>query len=219
MTNSWTNSEFFAGVRLSVGLARRLYHILDPMAWIGDGYVHHNYESDFEHACDKLWALEIAEAAYRDDLGLSLRAVPADPQNLNMFPPFFRFFAPLEIERRLSLGLPESAPAFESLLASYLAIATDYGRPQLSYGLEPFHPERGCIREVNTLIQLGYLERSNGCIGNFSFSDWHEADYDRDRYIEQGYNQRCVEAVKWTDKVAVAMTQAYLWPIAKQQIG
>lgn len=209
----WSAMERSAAAPLSIGLARCLYFVLPKTEWIGEGYLCHEYVGDFEISCIALWSLGVAHAAYPDKSGITEAAAMADTAFPAVLPPFFKFFVPNEIDSALSSMIPENAVAFQDLLAAYLAVTTEYGTQPMSFKQDPFYPEKGCVREVDALLRLGYLHQCDGDIGRLDWEFPQQTDYNEVHYIERGYRERCTKSVVWTDKVTAAMTQAFVWPI------
>lgn len=169
---------------LAVGLARRMFSILDGQDHIiypEPGYVWHMATSDFEDGCNVLWHLDAAVAAYASGQGPKNLTV-RDNRTEKGWPPYFKFLTANEIRLRILSGPPKKAPDLDEILSAYLGVMCNYGRSDtaLSSEREPFVAPRQYEREIEALERLGYVERRR-------------------------------ESIIWTDRIAPAMRNRQLW--------
>lgn len=180
---AWSLPERHLATELAVGLARRLNAILGGStdAVPAPGYVFHHFTTDFEDACDVLWGLGVAYAAYGSDPDKRELAV-GHGLEVDSSPCYFRFFSEADIRSRLSDARNPPSVSLQEILESYIAIACGYGvnQTQLSCSRGPFAPQSEYAKEIEALARLGYVER---------------------RGLE----------VAWRDKIGEAMENALLW--------
>lgn len=188
---NWSLPERHLVAELAVGLARRLFSILDGQEIIypEPGYVWHIATSDFEDGCDVLWHLDAAVAAYAPGQG-RMNLTVRDTRTEKGWPPYFKFFTATEIREKILNDTPPDAPPLDEILSAYLGVMCNYGRSgtALSSEREPFVPPRQYGREIDALERLGYLERLG-------------------------------DEVLWTDRIAPAMHRRLIWNASSQSIA
>ncbi len=171
------------GAELVIGLSRRLLHICG----IGENSVHHMYQSDFEQGCNVLWRLGVASGYYnnQDTFGMISYQNWIEGHISNekkVWPPNFQFLTTSEIRSRLHDWVENDVVNLVELLASYLAVACNYGESKsfMPTSRKPFQPQDECKHEVAALIHYGYVRKMGA-------------------------------EVVWSDKIGDAMRHALLW--------
>ena len=160
---------------LAVGLARRLWMTLHYDSTEA-GFCWHMFQSTFVDGCYVLWDLGVALAGTgaSNDQGMTWQQCivyaqqhPDDKRFDLDQQALFKFFpAPETRAGVLAHGeLPDAL--IERLLAAYVDNACHYGPDEetlLYLGPEPFKPTVEFEREIDALVECGYLERCGAMV-------------------------------------------------------
>lgn len=196
MVAIWTPEERQLIAELAVGIARMVESVMgkthdnDP---VGPGCVWHGAQSAFETGCDVLWRLGVAHGAKPPESRrsrLKRRRNQSTHETIvegEAFPTFFRFLPASEI-RDLLAGTEQP----ESLIRE-----TSRPIPSRDEVLPAY---------VGLACYYGSLSRSQE-----RFTPEQEFAREVDALVSSGYMERRGLTVIWTDKITLAMYEAYIW--------
>ena len=146
---------------LSVGLARIMWERLGNGDDAPPGYIWHGATHAYEDACAVLDALGVASSA--DDREPNHRGnAPGTKNSGKRFPLYFKFFSEPDVRAVVMDGTPKFYVPLNEVLSAYIGVACGYGTDEsrLCSGRSPFTPQAQFKREIDALIDHGYLERT-----------------------------------------------------------
>ncbi|MFK7814934.1 MAG: hypothetical protein AB8B92_01220 [Gammaproteobacteria bacterium] len=156
MSQNWSLPERKLVSELCVGMARNMSDVLT----IAEGeYYWHMATSCFEKGCNILWKLGVAVGATESgEADITFQEEIAE----QVFPSRYKFLSPNEIRSKILDGVyPASLTTTEEIISSYLGVVCDYGPNELllSASRAEFKPQEVYLKEIDALVNMGYLER------------------------------------------------------------
>lgn len=176
---AWTLAERKFVAELTVRIAERLFCILrEPYQNDRNSdFISHMFSSDFENGCDTLWKLGVASGFIGDEQGLFI----TDAEDKSRFFAAYRFLPEVEIrEAILETETSEHYPSIEEIVRAYISLTAEYGShgSALCSSRESFHPQDEYAREIEVLVEHGYMARlGNNVIWTDKIAPHMEAAY------------------------------------------